>query len=251
MTKPEIMEHDGKRFERTGLFRIPEPGDYWWSDIDKGVYKCCGRIKNRSASRKREILREIPAEPSNSQPWANRAFEILMALHLSVTDELEPKIKAEIESVVNAFKIPAAPTAQPAIRDTDVCGNCGHGVALHEWEDEVTSSCLARANGSFGTKDAPPCMCPGFKSARTVPAQPVQGEAGLPMLETRIVGIRHVGYIRQAFEKWCMDEMNADPEYLERLTGGRGNYSAHNVQCWWMGWKAAAELARWTPKEGA
>jgi len=111
---PEIIEHDGRKFERTGLFRIPEPGDYWWSDIDKGVYKCCGRIKNRSASRKREILREIPAEPSTSQPWANRAFEILMALHLSVIDELEPKIKAEIESVVNAFKIPDKPPAQPA-----------------------------------------------------------------------------------------------------------------------------------------
>lgn len=61
--------------------------------------------------------------------------------------------------------------AEPAIKDSTICGNCGHGIAMHEWHDEVTSCCLARANGSFGSKDAQPCMCPGFKpSIKPAPA---------------------------------------------------------------------------------
>lgn len=52
---------------------------------------------------------------------------------------------------------------QPAIRDTDICGECGHGAAMHEWETENHSCCLAAVDGSFGTKNRAPCMCMGFK----------------------------------------------------------------------------------------
>lgn len=108
----EIIEHDGRKFERTGEFRTPLKGEFYegagWGGVVLSV------IINRDIeANHRYILREIPAEPSTSQPWANRAFEILMALHLSVKEELESGIKAEIASCVSAFKVPHKPPAQP------------------------------------------------------------------------------------------------------------------------------------------
>lgn len=55
---------------------------------------------------------------------------------------------------------------------------------------------------------------------------------------------------RKGFENWALDEMHCSRADLERLTGGRGSYRLHNVQCWWMGWNAALASLNGTVKEG-
>lgn len=56
--------------------------------------------------------------------------------------------------------VPTHTSRQKTI-DSEQCA-CGHGVSQHEWEDEVTSHCMAHLRLFGGVGEGKPCMCAGF-----------------------------------------------------------------------------------------
>jgi hypothetical protein len=63
--------------------------------------------------------------------------------------------------------------------DKGICANCGHGVSIHEWEDESTSCCLYAHKLFAGVGEGKPCMCPGYKRTTVLTDGPAEGIATL------------------------------------------------------------------------
>lgn len=127
--EPEIIEHEGKRFVRTGEVRTPQKGEFYEGAGWGGVVFCCMDERD-IPSNHREILRELPAEPAPAAQTGEAIRELAKAIsraHFSgmelagfegiLTEALTPLLeKSEQfrESVIDHF-VPDNPLLLPCI----------------------------------------------------------------------------------------------------------------------------------------
>lgn len=143
----------------------------------------------------------------------------------SVREILRPATPSEISAHTAEH-----PHLHTTIEQFSACPEClprKEGDASGPLDANRTSTGTATEAGSIPSEPAPQLTVDKPKRAKV-------GEAAPQIVDAE--------QTRKSFEKWCKEEMNADPENLERLTGGRGSYRVHNVHCWWMGWKAAIQI---------
>jgi hypothetical protein len=185
----------------------------------------------------------------------SKRFEPISALDKLVREEMKDGLYD---------KVPVEPSqTESASHTLQVCENCGHGVSIHEWEDEATSCCMYGSKLFPSVGESQPCMCPGYKAPKPIESSPQsqqekdQERQAIDILVDRFSeALRDKLYAsekkynwRGGWKKgdWHSDLLRDLRKHIEK--GDPRDVAAYCAFAWWHQWSLSSQPSQPQPAE--